>query len=204
MTYEAKFWDRMAPGYFKRPIGDEDAYQRKLAMTREHLTCDTRLLELGCGTGGTAIAHAPFVKSVHATDVSPKMLEIARQQAHDAGVSITFEQMDTAGFEAPSGSYDAILALSHLHLLEDWRSAISKAHGLLSPGGVFVTSTGCMGDTMAWFRFVAPIGKALRLLPLIQIFTSDTLRQAMTDAGFKIVEDWQPEKSQAIFIIAQR
>lgn len=204
MAHDHKFWDRMAPGYFKKPIGDEAAYQRKLEMTRRYLTPDTRMLELGCGTGGTAIAHAPYVKAIDAVDISNGMLNIARGQAAKAGVTIRFQQADTAHFQAPAGSYDAVLALSHLHLLDDWKGAIAKAYDLLAPGGVFVSSTVCLRDNMGWFRFIAPIGKALRLLPLVQVFKAVALRQAIADQGFEVVEDWQPAKSPAVFLIARK
>ena len=37
------------------------------------------VLEFGCGTGSTALTLAPNVRHIQATDVSPKMLEIARR-----------------------------------------------------------------------------------------------------------------------------
>jgi methylase of polypeptide subunit release factors len=51
------------------------------------------VLEFGCGTGSTAIAHAPYVKRILATDVSAKMIEIARANAERAGIeNVTFGQ----------------------------------------------------------------------------------------------------------------
>lgn len=204
MTADAKFWDKAAPGYFKKPIKDQSTYERKLEITRQYLTPETRLLELGCGTGGTAIAHAPSVKSVHAADISGEMLDIARRQAAEAGADIRFDQVDTSRFEAPPASYDAVLALSHLHLLEDWQRVIGNVYDMLAPGGVFVSSTACLSDSMNWFRFIAPVGRALGIFPTVLIFSADTLRKTMTDAGFEIVEDWTPPKSIGVFIVARK
>ncbi|MEM9880907.1 MAG: class I SAM-dependent methyltransferase [Pseudomonadota bacterium] len=204
MTHDAKFWDKTAPKYFKSPIKDVAAYQRKLATTRRYLTAQTRLLELGCGTGGTAIKHAPYVNSVHAVDISEEMLSIGREQAKAAGVDINWQQADTADFSAPAGSYDAVLALSHLHLLKDWRGAISKVHTLLSPDGVFISSTVCLGGRFAWLALIAPLAKRLGLFPTLKIFTAKTFRAAVEDAGFEILEDWRPPKSPVIFIVARR
>ncbi|MEM7570480.1 MAG: class I SAM-dependent methyltransferase [Pseudomonadota bacterium] len=204
MTNDARFWDKTAPKYFKQPIRDEAAYERKLEMTRRYLTPETRLLELGCGTGGTAIKHAPFVKSVHGVDISAEMLAIGRKQAEEAGVDITWERSDTADFTAPAGSYDAILALSHLHLLEDWRGAIGKIHDMLAPGGVFVSSTACLGGWFAWLAPIAPIAQLFGVFPTLKFFRVKTLRAAILAAGFEIVEDWEPESSPSVFIIARR
>ena len=79
MYQEASFWDRHAEGYSKRPIADDAAYQKKLKVTREYFQPDMEVLEFGCGTGSTAISHAPFVKHIRATDISSKMIEIARR-----------------------------------------------------------------------------------------------------------------------------
>lgn len=57
-----KFWDRMANKYARQPIADEAAYQHKLDVTRQHFTPQSKVLEFGCGTGSTALLHAPHVK----------------------------------------------------------------------------------------------------------------------------------------------
>ena len=81
MTAPERFWDRVAGWYARRPIADEDAYRHKLELTRRHLHPRAALLDLGCGTGTAAIAHAPFVERIVAVDASAKMLEIARSRA---------------------------------------------------------------------------------------------------------------------------
>jgi cyclopropane fatty-acyl-phospholipid synthase-like methyltransferase len=45
------------------------------------------LLEFGCGTGGTAIIHAPHVKHIRAIDISPRMIEIAKSRAEAASAA---------------------------------------------------------------------------------------------------------------------
>ena len=70
MSREARFWDRIAARYAKQPVADEAAYQKKLAKTREYFPPDMAVLEFGCGTGSTAMAHAPYVAHARATDLS--------------------------------------------------------------------------------------------------------------------------------------
>lgn len=205
MDGSAKFWDRIAERYAKSPVADEAAYRKKLDITRGYLRPDMEVLELGCGTGSTAIVHAPHVKHIRAVDISSGMLAIANRKAKAAHIdNIKFEQSTIDDLDVADGSVDAVLALSLLHLLEDRDAAITQVHKVLKPGGVFVTSTACLGDTMAWFRYVAPIGKLLGLIPLVRIFTPDDLQQSLTRAGFVIEYDWQPGKGKAIFIVAKK
>ena len=86
MDQSAKFWDRIAKRYSKRPVADEAAYQKKLQVTREYILPDMEVLVLGCGTGSTAIAHAPYVKHILAIDISPKMIDIAQGKAEAKNV----------------------------------------------------------------------------------------------------------------------
>lgn len=207
MPKSAKFWDRVALKYSKQPIADEAAYQTKLEITREYFRPDMKVLELGCGAGSTAILHAPYVAHIHAVDISARMLDIAEEKARAQGVTnITFEQADVSGFNAPDGTYDAVLTLSLLHLLEDRDAAIARIRRLLKPGGVFVSSTVCLGDGMSYFRFIAPIGRALGRWPLVRVFKAVELEESILAAGFKIVHQWSPEKKQAatVFIVARK
>ena len=80
MPTPAKFWDRVAERYSRQPIADEAAYQKKLEVTRQYFKPDMEVLELGCGTGSTAIKHAPFVRHIRAVDISSKMIEIAEER----------------------------------------------------------------------------------------------------------------------------
>lgn len=201
---EDRFWDKLADRYARQPIADEAAYQRKLQITREHLRPDMDVLEFGCGTGGTAIRHAPHVRHIKAIDFSEAMLGIARGKAAAAGVdNVDFERADITSFAAPDASFDVILGMSILHLLADKDAVIAKVFGLLKPGGVFISSTTCLGDTMGFFKAVAPLGKAVGLLPQLNVFTTEELGRSLTEAGFTIEQQWQPGKGKAVFIVAR-
>ena len=204
MARSKDFWDRIAKRYEKKPVGDEAAYSRKLAMTREYFRPDMDVLEIGCGTGSTAIAHAPYVRHIRATDLSEKMIEIARGKAAAAGVkNVTFEALAVEDLDVANESVDAVLALSLLHLLEDREAAIARIRDMLKSGGIFVSNTVCLGDSMKWFRFVGPIGRWLGVFPLVRVFTSDELDECLTRAGFDIEHEWRPDK-RVTFIIARK
>ena len=205
MADASRFWDRLADKYARQPIADEAAYRTKLKVTQGYLRPAMDVLEFGCGTGGTAVTHAPFVRHITAIDFSENMLEIARGKATEAGVSnVTFERADIGDLVTEGAGYDAVLGLSILHLLRDKQSVIAKVFRMLKPGGYFISSTTCIGDTMAFFKFLAPIGKALGVLPQLDVMTSAELVQTLKTAGFDIVHHWQPGKGRAVFLVAQK
>lgn len=206
MHKSEKFWDKTAERYARQAIADEAAYEKKLQVTREYFRPDMDVLEFGCGTGSTAIAHAPYVKHIHAIDVSSKMIAIAQGRADaDDVTNVTFEQSTIDEFSAPEESLDAVLGLSILHLLDDKEEVIAKVHRLLKPDGVFVTSTVCIGNSMLRFlRPIAPIARFFGLMPLVRVFTPRELEDSITSAGFRIDHQWQPGKGIVVFIVARK
>lgn len=205
MADSSAFWDRVAERYSKNPVADEASYQKKLRVTREYFSPDAQVLEIGCGTGSTAIVHAPFVKHIRATDISPKMIEIATKKAALENVdNVSFEVSSIDDLDVADQSLDAVLGLSILHLVRDRDRVIAKAYKMLKQGGVFVTSTVCIGDTMKFFKLIAPIGRFLGLMPLVTVFTVQELVDSVTKAGFSIDYQWQPGKGKAVFIVAKK
>ncbi len=205
MDKSAKFWDRIAKGYSKQPIADEASYQKKLQITHEYLKPDMEVLELGCGTGSTAIIHAPYVKHIRAIDISSKMIEIAQGKADKEKIdNITFEILTIDDLNDQEQTLDVVLCLSILHLLENKEEVIANIHKMLKPGGLFISSTVCLGDTMRWLKIIAPIGKLLGLMPMVKFFTKDQLRDCIVDAGFNIDKFWLTGKGKAVCIVAKK
>ena len=205
MTPSPKFWDKIAERYSKKPVPDQAAYEKKLKVTREYFRPDMEVFEFGCGTGSTAIAHAPYVRHIRATDISSKMIEIARGKARDGNVdNVTFEQATFGECRVADASVDAVLGLSILHLLEDKDAAVAKVHRVLKPGGVFVTSTPCIGDAYWWFRYVGPLGRFFGVMPYVNIFTRADLEASLDKAGFEIDYEWQPDLKKPVFLVARK
>lgn len=205
MSSTTRFWNWIAVRYSKQPVADQAAYEKKLQITREYLRPDMEVLEFGCGTGSTAIIHAPYVKHIHAIDISSKMIEIAQGKVDAAGIdNITLTQADIDVFDASASRFDAVLGLSILHLVENRDEVIAKVYRMLKPGGVFVSSTACLGDMMMLFKIIAPVGSFLGLLPTIKVFTAQDLLNSLTSTGFQIDQRWRPGKNKALFIVAKK
>jgi len=109
MGSSAQFWDKIADKYARRPVADEASYQRKLEITRALLRPDMEVVELGCGTGSTALVHAPYVRHIRAIDVSPRMIEIARGKAGASGIeNVTFEVSSIDALKVDKESVDVV------------------------------------------------------------------------------------------------
>jgi len=205
MEISPGFWDKIAVKYSGQPIADEESYQKKLAKSQSYFRPEMEILEFGCGTGGTAIIHAPHVKRIRAIDISPKMIEIARAKAEAAEVTnVDFEVQTIEALDAPDGTFDAILGMSIMHLVEDKGAVLEKVLRLLKPGGVFISSTVCMGDMMKVIRYVVPIMQFFGRAPFVAFFSREELLESIEKSGFEIDYDWRPGKRDAVFIVAKK
>ncbi|MEX0970618.1 MAG: class I SAM-dependent methyltransferase [Paracoccaceae bacterium] len=202
---KAKFWNKIAKGYAASKISDPEAYARKLAETQAILRPDMRMVEFGCGTGGTAIAHAPHVAHVQAVDLSQAMLDIAAGKIAKAGISnITLQcaEIESAGF-APE-SADIVLAMSLLHLLADHNAALARIYTMLKPGGYFVSSTVCISKWNLPIRAALPLMRLFGKAPLVRYFTPQGLLDDFAQAGFEPFSHWQPGRGKAMFAIMRK
>ncbi|MBV1928608.1 MAG: class I SAM-dependent methyltransferase [Gammaproteobacteria bacterium] len=207
MSESDRFWDKKAVGYSKSPISDEKTYQRKLSEAQSFLTPDMRILEFGCGTGTTAVHHAPHVLHVDAIDISENMLKIGRERANESNVkNIAFTRGTLTEFSAGTDSLDAVLGLNVIHLLPDRRAVLTEIARILKPGGVFVSSTGCLGNSyLRFIKLLVPLGKILGLMPDVFILTESELASEVINAGFTIETQWHHGiKNIEVFMIARK
>ena len=164
-----------------------------------------KIAEFGCGTGSTAIEHAPYVAHIDAIDVSENMLQIGRKKAADAGLmNIAFHLGTLEQYSAADESLDAVLGLNVIHLIKNRQDLFLEVARVLKPGGAFVSSTACLGTS--WFRFLTwllPITKLFGLTPDVFVMTEKQLATEIKAAGFKIVRQWHHGKNGiAVFLIA--
>ena len=208
MYQSAKFWDKIADKYAASPIRNEDAYRATLDQVRTLLNPSDTVLELGCGTGTTALALAPSVSHILATDVSDAMLAKGRDKAQTAGATnVDFLQSDTR--DAPEGPFDVVLAFNLLHLIKDMDRALADIAKRTKPGGLFISKTFCMpgrGSMIWWFiQLGLPIAQALGKAPYFAKLSTNDLDAAITKAGFTIVETTMaPGKDPRRTVIARR
>ncbi len=202
----AAFWDRHAARYARMRIRDDAAYEATLAHVRRHLGPTDAVLEIGCGTGTTALRLAGDVASYTGTDVSGAMIAIAEDKRRAAAMdTLRFLQAEASGAALPEAGFDAALAFNLLHLLDDLPGTLRHLHGLLKPGGRLISKTPCLGETTALLRLFIRALRGIGLAPSMRFLTGADLERAMGAAGFEIVETARyPEGSSRHLIVARR
>lgn len=205
VTRSLWFWNLIAKRYSKQAINDETSYKHKLALTQSHLTKDMTVLEFGCGTGSTALLNAPYVARICGIDYSPKMIEIARAKAAASHVpNVSFHIAAIENWPLTDAPYDAVMGMSILHLVLDRVTVLARVRQMLAPGGLFISSTVCLGDMAGLLpRYAVPIASALRILPKLGNVTAKGLAVEMQTAGFEIIESWRPGPDKSVFIVAR-
>jgi len=205
MPESSDFWDRMADGYAKKPVKDMASYNETLDRTRKHLSASDHVLEVGCGTGSTALLLAPSAAQITATDISRRMVEIAREKASTQGVAnVRFEQATLFDEGLQAGSFDVVLGFNFLHLLEDLPGALRRVHELLKPGGRFVSKTVCLGQQSRLWAIPLALMRRLRLAPFVRILDAGELDGIVADAGFEIVESGFLPPPRSRFLVARK
>ena len=201
---DAKFWDKAARKYAASKIADMGGYEETLARTRDFLTPDDHLLEIGCGTGSTALKLAPSVKQMTATDISREMLTIAKEKLADTDLeNLRFVQ--TEATEPIDGApFDAACAFSILHLLDDLDEGLAHLHRLIRPGGMLITKTACLRDMNFAIPPMIKVMQWLGKAPDVLLFSAPELEAAMRKAGFEIVESGYHGKTRSTRFIAAR
>ncbi|KIC11986.1 ubiquinone biosynthesis protein UbiE [Leisingera sp. ANG-M1] len=210
MSADARFWNKIAPKYAKSKIRDEEAYRYTLERTRSYLGAGDSVLELGCGTGSTAIELARSAGKVTATDLSEAMLEVGRERAWDAGAS-NIEFRCCSASAAPEGPFDAVLAHNLLHLLPDLEAVLEGAAARVKPGGLMISKTPCLGEKRgSWkywlFQVAIPLMRLAGQAPShVDFLDIRTLEAAVERAGFKIIEAGNfPAAVPSRYLVARR
>ncbi len=202
------FWDRIARRYAADPIKDPTGYERTVERTRQLLGANAVVLELGCGTGTTALKLAPSVSGILATDVSAEMIAIAREKAAVEGSgNVSFEVADASTATEGEARFDAVLAFNLLHLVSHRAGVLAQAFRLLKPGGLFISKTPCLLEMNPFVRIAVPIAQWIGKAPGVSFFDAATLEVEIANAGFRFVERARhgaARKDPRIFLVARK
>jgi SAM-dependent methyltransferase len=159
----------------------------------------SRILELGAGSGRVSIPLARRSFEVTGLELSPKMLEIGRENAALEGVKVEFVQGDARDFKLDR-QFPLVIApfnaLMHLYSLSDQDKALGCIKAHLEPGGafafdVYVPNFGLQGVLRhEGETFLEPDGTRTDVFLLQRI---DKLAQIVTTTYY--VDTITPEKS---------
>lgn len=145
-----------------------------------------RVLVPGCGFGEDAIRIAHLGAEVHASDLSPDLLEIARRRAERMGKSIQFEVMPAERLAYPDDFFDAVFFNDILHHV-DIPPAVAETRRVLKPGGRVIANELYTHSSLQRIRESRFVTDVLYKRMVRFIYGSD--RPYITEDEHKIDED---------------
>jgi 2-polyprenyl-3-methyl-5-hydroxy-6-metoxy-1,4-benzoquinol methylase len=187
-----KMWDQLAKNWDKPGISLGANDLKIIEIAGKYLNPKSVVLDYGCATGSISLEIASVAKAVHGIDISSNMIEIAKNKADERNIkNVGF--MRAAIFDESLGkeSFDVILSLSILHLVEDFAQVMGRVNQLLKPGGIFISTTPCLGEkTLLGVLMNIPIFFLSRVgvIPSLTFFSASNLTAGITNAGFQIIE----------------
>src|SRR5512143_1259706 len=109
--------------------------QRLVELTQPHR--DWLVLDVSTGAGHTALAFAPEVARVLATDLTLQMLGTAQRLANERGLAnIEFKPADAHSLPFEENTFDLVTSRIALHHYTDPRKAIAEMARVCKPGGM--------------------------------------------------------------------
>jgi len=186
-------YDSLAAGYEVNWLARIQPATDRLLARIDHVPVGCGIVDLGCGTGyTTAILRARFPASpITAIDLSPGMLETARQRVGDANVQFVQAEM-LAGLRAMETGSQALAVSAWSMGYSRSTAVICEVHRILRPGGQFAFIVN-LADTLQAVRFafrrtMQTHSGFLRCLAWSRFPRSaDVLGRAARCAGFQIV-----------------
>lgn len=137
---EEHYWTRFAFSYDRD--GEYVVGMPILQAIEEKLLKEHSLgsvIEFGCGTGYFTKAIARNARHIVATDLSDKMLEVARAQLREFK-NITIQKSDCADSSFSAESFDSAVLVNLIHVVDDPSQCLQESHRILRNGGSLIVA----------------------------------------------------------------
>jgi len=167
-----------------------------------HLDRPCRIADVGCGGGGTTLEilrRAPAGSIIRGFDISPALVESARNRITSADRGITFEVANVA--TATQGPYDRLVSRFGIMFFDDPPAAFSNLFRWLAPGGRFAFAAWGRTTDNPWLSAVRDAVAEVIEMPSpdpeapgpMRYGESDKLLTLLDRAGFAEldVRDWR-------------
>lgn len=194
------FWNVVAPHYEDCPgntvpFGSEAHGRWVDLFTRVLPAPPADVLDLGTGTGFSALIGAALGHRVIGIDLAVGMLDVAREQAAEHGLAVRFEKGDAVAPPFEKATFDVITSRHLLWTLREAREALSNWRRILKSGGRVVAFDGFrprpqpaagVDPDDVFARHYGPVVQ--EAIPFLYLRDETPLIDAFRDAGFSDVK----------------
>jgi SAM-dependent methyltransferase len=161
-------------------------WDRRVGMLTNSLKRGMTVLEIGCGTGFFTRNIVKKQVKLIAIDISPELIEIARQNIVGSNVEFIIDNAYQMRFD--DQTFDAVIGSSVLHHL-DVNLALKEIYRVLKPGGyIAFTEPNMMNPQIAMERNIPALRKAMGNSPDESAFFKWSLRKKLRTSGFVEIE----------------
>ena len=148
------------------------------------LSPDQKILEIGCGNGvGTRLIQEFFKPSEFiATEFDPQLVEIA--QIKNKGAHVMVEAGDATNLRFQDNEFDAVIGLSVIHHIPNWRDCLDELYRLIKPNGLLIIKE------LSIETFETPFGKIARRFvehPYDSMLKKKEFLEYLETSGFEVI-----------------
>ena len=140
----AATYDAAADHFDDTPLGFWERIGKR-TVDRLALATGAKILDVGCGTGASALPAAEAVGakgSVIGVDLSARLLERARAKAKARGIAnIEFRIADMTSLGYPDGHFDAVVSVFSVFFVPDMEGLVRELWRMVRPGGKLAVTT---------------------------------------------------------------
>ena len=156
-------------------------------------------LEVGCGRGrGVELVLDHLgAGQVHAFDLDPEMIALARRRLASRGEKVHLWVGDVTCIEAEDATYDAVVDFGIIHHVPNWRAALAEIFRVLRPGGQL------WAEEIYEPFITQPVLRRLFAHPQEDRFDRQGFDAGLRGAGFSLVASTAPTRYYG-FHIADR
>ena len=143
-----------------------------------------KILEIGCGNGVGTLLIQEFFKPGEfiATEFDPRLVEIAQVKNKDSKVSV--ETGDATRLRFTNNEFDAVIGLSVIHHIPNWRECVVELHRVIKPNGLLIIKE------LSIETFESPFGQIARRFvehPYDSMLKKAEFLKALEQQGFRLI-----------------
>lgn len=145
----------------------------------------SRVLDIGCGTGGPACRAAQTTgASITGITISSRQLEAAKARSarRGLGAAADFQLTDATAMPFPSRSFDACYAIESILHIPDKAQALAEAYRVLRPGGKLSIADITRNEG----QDLDDPGPGVSVLDTMACISPDQYQRLLAKAGFRI------------------